>query len=172
MNMGQTMLTLAALVLVSIAVLNVNRMIVDSDQAMYEAEALDLAVSYAEGLLEEIATKRFDENALDSTYQDPSEFTSASALGPESGESFTPWPDMAPWKSIGILDDVDDYEDYERTIDTERLKGFKLTADVFYVTETNLDQESSVQTYLKRVEVNVEHPSYLEKATFATVLTY
>ncbi|MFQ5800071.1 MAG: hypothetical protein ACE5H0_15450 [Bacteroidota bacterium] len=172
MNMGQTMLTLAALVLVSIAVLNANRMIVDSDQEMYEGEALDLAVSYAEGILEEIATKRFDENALDSTYQDPSEFTSASALGPESAESFTPWPDVAPWNSISMFDDVDDYDGYDRTVDSERLRGFKLTAKVYYVTETNLDQESSVQTYLKRVEVNVEHPSYLEKATFATVLTY
>ena len=172
MHLGQTMLALGALVLLSISVVNTNRMIVDSDQETYQAEALDYAVSLSKSLFGEIATKKFDANATDTTYQSESQFTLPSGLGPASGEVLATWPDSAYFSSIPTYNDVDDYNAYERMVNTARIKGFKVTAQVYYVTDSNTDDPAAVQTYYKKVIVSVEHPIYLKKVSFSTIVSY
>lgn len=183
MHLGQTMLTLAALVLLSLSVLNTNRMIVESDQQMYEGESLDLAVNFAEALLDEISMKKFDSNVneFDTTYQAAEEFTPVVSLGPGGGETISPWPDttssdttgtLAKYKSISTYDDIDDYDGYERVVNTARITGFQVTSEVFYVTDANPNDPASVQTYFKKIIVNIEHPNYLNRVTFSTIASY
>lgn len=168
------MLTLASLVLLSISVLNTNRMIVDSDQEMYEGESLDLAVNFAEALLAEISSKKFDVNANETGTQDAAEFTPPSSLGPSSTEvvNVHPLPDAAWYKSIQYYNDVDDYVGYERTVNTARIRGYKVNANVYYVTDADPNNPATEQTYFKKVIVSVEHPSYLKRISFSTIVTY
>ncbi len=172
MSLGQTMLTAAFLVLVTILVLNANTLVINSEQETYEGEAFDLATNYAQALLNEIGRKKYDQYAIDTLYQAPSAFTPAGSLGPESGEVITPWPDVAPFKSFTTYNDVDDYNGYVRTIDSEIIKGFQVSAVVYYVTQANTNTKSTTQTYLKRIDVSVQHPSYLKTVTFSTIATY
>lgn len=183
MNLGQTMLTMASLVLLSISVLNTNRMIVESDQEMYQAESLDLSVNFAQSLLNEIAEKKFDVNATDTTYQPASDFTPPYGLGPSSMEALSTWPDsvttdiagekvLRGYESIGRYNDVDDYNGYERTVDTRRIKGFSMSVDVFYVTDANTSDPSPVQTYYKKIVVKIKHPAYLNEVRFSTIVGY
>lgn len=165
------MLSGGCLVLLVVAVLNANRIIVDNDQRMYEAEAYDLAATFARELFAEAAGKKFDKNMNPSLYQSQSEWASTGYLGPD-GENFTPWPDLWPYKSIGTYDDVDDYNGYQRTVDTDRIIGFKLTSQVYYVTKTDPNTISAYQTDYKRLDVTVEHPSYLKPIKFSTIVSY
>lgn len=176
MHLGQTMLALGALVMVSVLALNANRRIVESDEEMYEAEAIDFAAGFAQGLLYEVSSKKFDELAVDSVLQDPSEFTSPYMFNPVyEGEMLPTSPDTAWYKSISTFDDVDDYNGYTREVNTERIKGFIVKVEVYYVTGSDPEVPVYSQTYYKRVVVTVEHPKYmkyLDRAIFSTIIGY
>lgn len=167
------MLSAATLVILAALVLNANRLIIEGEQDIVKAEAFDVGVNYAQSLLTEIARKKFDANSVDSVYQSTSEFTASSSLGPTSAERslITPWPDRAPFKSIQAYDDADDYNGYEREIDTDIAKGFKLTVQVYYVRASDPNTKVTTREYFKKVDVSVEHPTYLSKATFSTLVT-
>lgn len=173
MNLGQTMLSAATLVVLAALVLNANRLIVEGEKDLMKGEAFDLAVNHAQALLAEIATKKFDAATADSGYQATSEFTSPTALGPEGVEAAAiyPWPDVMPYKSIAAFDDADDYHGYERTVSSAMMEDLKLWVEVTYVSDTNPDAQASGRTYFKRITVYARHPSYLETVSFSTLVT-
>jgi hypothetical protein len=172
MNLGQTMLSAATLVVLVALVLNANRLIVEGERDIMKGEAFDLAVNYAQALMTEISLKKFDEKT-DTGYQAPSDFTPPASLGPTPSElsKISPWPDAAPFKSIWAYDDADDYNGYERIINTDLMQGLKLWAEVYYVTSSNPDNPVGSATYFKRVTVYAQHPSYLNTISFSTLVT-
>ncbi|MEP0822996.1 MAG: hypothetical protein HRF44_09105 [Ignavibacterium sp.] len=173
MNLGQTMLSAATLVVLAALVLNANRLIVEGEKDILKGEAFDLAVNHAQALLAEIGRKKFDAATADSGYQAPSEFTPAGSLGPDGPEAsaISPWPDRMPFRSIAAYDDADDYNGYERIINTDLLNDLSLWVEVTYVSDTNPDLAVSTQTYFKRVTVLARHPSYLNAISFSTLVT-
>jgi hypothetical protein len=181
MGMGQTMLTSAFLVLLTIAVMNANKMIVDRDFNYYEQEALKQAGVLANSLLDEIVRKKYAGEADTSgAYQARSAFTSA--LGPHTNAAayVNPGgaPDTFPFKSVrgdnsDYFDDVDDYKGYVRSADAGNITGFILTVNVFYVNPSFPDLTTSTQQYLKRINVTVSHPTYLKKnLLFNRIVSY
>ncbi len=100
-----------------------------------EAEMRTVAAFLAQGLMEEIKSKRFDEHYV-SPFSD--------SLGTEWRE------DIADKTSF---DDVDDFNGWSET--PPRFNGYVLFASVKYVNDTNLDEVSSSQTGYKRVTVAV-----------------
>ncbi|MCB0276652.1 MAG: hypothetical protein KDI06_17680 [Calditrichaeota bacterium] len=97
MNTGQTLLTLAALILLSGTVLNFNRSLNNSDlalaQSRYRLEALSLLSSH----MEQASQNYFDEATLDSTSAKTlGEFTAPGILGLEIND-------------LGVPDDFDDF---------------------------------------------------------------
>lgn len=187
MGMGQTMLTSAFLVLLTIAVMNANKMIVDRDINYYEQEAFKQAGVLANSLLDEIVRKKFageaDTTAYTPTtgyYQPRTAFVSA--LGPSTTASnyVNPGgaPDTYPYKSIrgdngNYFDDVDDYKGYLRSANAGNITGFLLTVNVVYVSPVNPSVITSTQQYLKRIDVTVSHPTYLKKnLTFNRIISY
>ena len=96
MGLGQTMLTLGFLVLLSVAVVGIYKMIVDKDTAYYEKEAVEQAGTLANSLLTEIAGKKFDDVIIitgrpnetidtnDVGLPATSDFTSSGNLGPDA----------------------------------------------------------------------------------------
>jgi hypothetical protein len=83
MGLGQTMLTVGFLVLLTFAVVSINKMVVDKDQSFYEKEVLKQSGTLADALFEEIATKRFDEKA-DTAYRGDSGFARISIFRQQS----------------------------------------------------------------------------------------
>ncbi|HEY4611613.1 MAG TPA: hypothetical protein VII11_01355 [Bacteroidota bacterium] len=169
--MGQTMITGAFFLLLITSVISANRMIGESNATTYEGDAVNLAVDVARSVLAETYRKKFDANYIDSVYQAASAFTSPNALGPATSEVFTPSPDVAPFQSFARYDDVDDYNGYQRTVDAAGVKGFKVSVSVYYVNPDTF-AKSTTQTYLKRVEVSIEHATYMKtKMTFSSLVS-
>ncbi len=167
------MLSAATLVVLVTLVLNANRLIIQGEEDIVKGETFDIAVNYAQALLTEISRKKFDAASIDSGYQPTSDFTSPYSLGPSSSElsQISPWPDVAPFKSVAAYDDADDYHGYQRVIDTDVTKGLKLWGEVYYVTGTNPNSKVTSKTYFKRVIVYAQHPSYLNTISFSTLVT-
>jgi hypothetical protein len=171
MNLGQTMLSAGALVLLTVLVINAHRLVVQSGDAAVSAEAAQVGIDLAQSLLDEIQTKRFDQYSDTSGTQNPSSFTDPSALGPGAGESIT-LPDTKLYKSIGKYNDVDDYHGYSRTAVVGQFSGFTLNVTASYVQDDDPDVIVSYRTYTKRVEVKVTNPTYFKDMTFSAIISY
>lgn len=199
---GQTMISAAFFVMLTVAVLSANRMILESNKDYIQAQAVEQATNFANALISEILTKKFDSQVtLDvngvptSPYgasylsahswtlpATPTSFDPPSAMGTSAAtkEYAMPGgaPDVAPYKSIrgdspSYYDDVDDYHTYERTANASDIAGYHLTVSVYYVQKTSPDVASSTQTYYKRIDVTVDHPLYLpKKLTFSAIAAY
>ncbi len=87
MSTGQTLLSIAFFVLLTVAVINANRLILDSDENFYRDEALVQASQFATALMNEVGTKEFDANVVYTRYQGNWEFTAPASLGPNSSEA-------------------------------------------------------------------------------------
>jgi hypothetical protein len=187
MGSGQTMLTVAFFALVTVAVMKANKMIIDSESSYYEQAAVEEGSNFANALLSEIVTKKFDSRVRYDYYQSTWEFDPPSAMGAGASarNRINPVvnskvvPDAAPYKSIKgssatyDFDDVDDYNGYERTVDSQDIKGFHITAAVYYVTKNDPNAPAFSQTYFKRIDVSVDHPLYLKrKITVSAIAAY
>ena len=174
MSLGQSMLTAAALIIITVVVITANRLILESQQDQFAGEAYHLASEMANSMLMEAAKKLFDANVKTSYYQSASEFTSPQYLGPSSSEqTAVPLPDTFPFKSIGGYNDFDDYHRYERIVDSPLITGFQMRDSVFYVKWDNLDTPQGYQQYLKKMVVRVLHPLYLTTPLYySTVSSY
>ncbi|MDD8019527.1 MAG: hypothetical protein PHP42_14230 [Bacteroidota bacterium] len=182
MGFGQTMLTIAFLVILTIAVMNANRIIVDKEESYYESQAYEQASILANSLLSEIIKKKFDSqvDTNSTTYQVPGDFdywmgpsyTAQNNVNPSGN------PDVFPYKSIrgdngNWFDDVDDYNGYKRSASTASMTGFTLTVSVYYVKQSNPNTSAPSQTYLKKIDVTVSNPKYLKNnLVFSTVAAY
>ncbi len=60
--MGQTMVTAGFFVLLTIAVISANRMVIESNRDYLKTEAVEQATNFANALIGEILTKKFDSN--------------------------------------------------------------------------------------------------------------
>ena len=179
------MLTVGFLVLLTIAVINANRLIVDKDSSYYEAEAYKQASILANSLITEIQTKKFD-----SRYDYPSPYTGMqplntfdgwNSMGPSNNAKNYVNPggaaDTYPYKSVrgdngNYFDDVDDYNGYKRSASTATLSGFTLTVSVYYVYPSNTDIAAYTQTYTKRIDITVSNPKYLPKDLVFSAIAY
>lgn len=173
MGLGQTMLTGGLLVLMIMITISANKMLMDSSKTAYEAESINIAADLANSLMTEATRKKFDE--LQANYAgNASAFTSSASFGPESGEALSVTPDVAPFQSVTRFDDLDDYHGYQRTVDGQSLKGFKITAQVNYVvSRTNPNTNTTSKTLLKRIDVTVSHPVYIPSGFSLTrILTF
>lgn len=179
---GQTMISAAFFVMLTVAVLSANKMVIESNKDYIQAQAIEQGTNFANALLSEILTKKFDSQVNYSYYQDESEFDSPSSMGPSSTARNYVNPggaaDVAPYKSIpgpngNYFDDIDDYHGYLRTANATDISGYRLTVSVYYVKKSIPDAASSSRQYYKRIDVKVDHPLYLPRElTFSAIATY
>lgn len=142
MHTGQILFTIAALGLLSLAILNLNTSINQNDvslaQNRYRLEALSLINSY----IEQASSLYFDEVTTDTT-QEKDLSTFSTLLQSEPNDS-------------GVFDDFDDYNNITK-IDTG-LSGveYRVTFQVDYVTLTgDTVQHSGTRQWNKRMTISV-----------------
>lgn len=146
MTTGQTLITILALALLSLAVLNINRSLSSHDvslaQNRYRLEALSIATSY----IEQATQYYFDEAVADTNNTaktDPNTFSSTLGLDPDDSTMF------------GIeIDDFDDYNNITK-IDTGRSGViYRVSFKVEYVDLSgNTVIPVSYKTFHKRMTV-------------------
>jgi len=197
MSLGQTMISAAFFVLLTFAVLSANTMILENTKYYLQEEAVEQASNFANALIGEILTKKFDSKVttdasgkITGPYNSsnlpwpsrPTLFDAPSAMGTSASteDNVMPGgnPDVAPYRSIrgdspSWFDDVDDYKGYVRTANSADISGYRLTVNVYYVSKADPSTATSYETYYKRIDVTVTHPVYLTKAlTFSAIATY
>jgi hypothetical protein len=182
MNLGQTMITMGMFVLLVMSVISANRMLMQNSETGLQTEALTESSTIANDLFAEAQSKKFDKNDNGSGTQSPGEFTAPGGTDWGPSHAF-PLPDSTYYGhsalSIDTLkyDDVDDYNGYTRIVGADstngiRIGGYLVTVRVFYVNPSNPDVTVSYQTNFKRIEVDVEHPQYLPKITYTSLMSY
>jgi hypothetical protein len=190
MSQGQSFLAILALVVITFLVVSANRIITDSLKDELTGEAFNQAGEIANDLINEALKTKFDDPTVvhyvryggywysyklydNNMYEpNPLNFTAPSSLGPTSSIGYPGHPDTYPYKSIAY-DDFDDYNGYQRIVDTPIMKGFVVNSTVTYVDSSNLNTPVSYQTYYKRLLVKVTQPTYLpDTLFFSTVMTY
>jgi len=145
--------TMAAMVIFSLILLSANRMIIRNTQMQITGEMEQEVIAVAQDVIEESRTKEFDAKttgALPPT-NIPGDFTSPSALGPESSET-----------SRGDFNDFDDYNNWKDFVTTEH-GTFKVWAHVFYVDPVTYDSTGNRTTF-KKIRVFVSS-KYLNKSS-------
>lgn len=187
MGLGQTMITSAFLVLLTIAVMNANKMVLDQDYNYYQHKAFEQSSILATALLDEISKKKFDSSVDTASvgYYPSSYFDGPGSMGPSSTAAnyVNPYgrPDssyLSAYKSIrgdngNYFDDIDDYKGYYRLVNTSDISGFNLTVNVYYVSQSNPDLAVWYRTYLKKVDVLVTQYPYLQNGlTYSRVIAY
>ncbi len=145
MGLGQTMLTILALILMGRIIISVNTTTLDvgftKDMAEYRITATSLGTS----MLEQSSALAFDENTVDSSATSTSTLTPKASFGTDATET-----------SVDLYDDIDDYNNYTK-IDTLSNSGiFKTRVFVTYVDIVGSDVVSTTtKTFSKEVSVEI-----------------
>ena len=85
MNTGQMMITLGAMILLSVIILRVTSNFVHTDVLLMESKFGVLGVSLATSMMEEAKGRSFDDKSDSGSVLDHHDLT---AIGPETGKSF------------------------------------------------------------------------------------
>jgi len=148
MNTGQSLLSIGALLLLSLTILRVNNSILTTDTVMQDSKFGILATSIATSLIEKASKKAFDANTFGNAVSSLSELTPASGLGLGSGESA---PDSC--------NDFDDFDGYTAQITNLPSAVFNVSCQVCYVNPTNPDGKLNTQSWHKKMTVTVSSPN-------------
>lgn len=175
MNLGQSLLVIAALSVLGLLVLNSNRTLLQTTDVQSESEFGITAVSLATSLVEESMGKMYDAAVADSSFTltDSSRLTPRLGLGPAPTESYrgvvpgtADFNDFDDFNGLFLVYKSNNPADtastpgshYEFTVPGIRSKYF-VRARVDYVPHTNLNTASSTQTWHKRILVTVTRPT-------------
>lgn len=124
MGLGQTLLTIMALILMGRLILTVNTNMLDSGYTKDMAEYRITATSLGTSMLEFANSLSFDEATVDTflTNSQTASLTAAASFGPDAGES-----------DYLTFDDIDDYHNFQRIDSLENSAIFKTTGKVEYL---------------------------------------
>lgn len=161
MNSGQMLLSIGALLLLSLTVLRVNNTILQTDSVMMDSKFGILATSIATSFIEKASKKAFDANTFEDAVSTLSELTPASGLGPASGET-TP----------ETFNDFDDFNGYTEQITNLPSAIFDVSCTVCYTNPTNPDGKLTTQSWNKRMTVKVSSPSSQDTIKLSTIYSY
>ncbi|NUN68728.1 MAG: hypothetical protein HUU02_03355 [Bacteroidetes bacterium] len=127
MGLGQTLLTIMALMLMGRLILTVNRTVLEVGSTKDVAEYRITATSLGTSMLEYAHDLAFDEATVDTflTSTQVSSLTASASFGAETGET-----------NYLLFDDVDDYHNYVKIDTIPNSAIFYTTARIDYLTVT------------------------------------
>jgi len=157
MNTGQMLITLAALMLLSLVILRVTNGFLYTDDVLIDSKLGVLGVSIATSMMEEATGKAFDENSDSGTVLGLNDLTS---IGPESGESYADF------------DDFDDYDGLVKYDNTMPVATYKIECKVNFVIPANLDSYSAAKTWHKKLDIRVTTPASQDTIEMSTIYSY
>ncbi|MFZ5515111.1 MAG: hypothetical protein ACOY90_00635 [Candidatus Zhuqueibacterota bacterium] len=148
MNTGQMLLTLGALALLSLTILNMNKVFNLNEELLNETRFGLETVALATSIIEEASQLPFDEVSWDSTKlrKDVSDFTLAEDLGADEDET-----------DYDSFDDFDDFNNYQITQSTLQ-NNYSISCEVAYIDYSDLDTPLSNRTYYKKLTVRITNP--------------
>lgn len=166
------LLTIGTMVLLSMFVMNTNRMFFQNNIIISESEYVITATALAQTVLDEMKTKKFDEKTISNAVFDPDSLSTT--LGPETGETIVQ-PDtsgMTLYESMINYDDIDDYNGYIRSVDTPYVEDFTISVVVSFADPMDPETTSGSGTFCKIVEISASSPYISIPITLKYAFTY
>lgn len=160
MNTGESLITIAAMMLLALTVLRVNNNLLSTDTVLLETKFGVLAVSLATSIMEEANKKPFDEAGVDDAISNINVLTVPAALGPSSGETYT------------NFDDFDDFNGFTKHISNLPSAEFDVSCQVCYINPASPDLKSNTRTWHKKITVNVTSPSSTDTFRLSSIYSY
>lgn len=157
MNTGQMMITLGAMILLSVVILRVTNNFVHTDVLLMQSKFGVLGVSLATSMMEEARGKSFDDFSDSGSVLALHDLTD---IGPEPGEVYP------------FFDDFDDYDGFEFLDSTMPSAIFKIECKVDFVEPDNLDGFSTQKTWHKKMRVMVTTISSPDTIRLETIYSY
>lgn len=157
MNTGQMLITIGALMLLSLVILRVNNNFLSTNTVLMENKFGVLAVSLGTSVLEEAKGKAFDENTDSAAVTD---LTELSAIGPETGETDP------------LFNDFDDFDGLVRVDTTLPSAPFRIECEVDYINPNNPDGVSASKTWHKKLTVTVTSDFMQDTVTLSSIYSY
>lgn len=161
MNTGQMLLTIGALMLLSIILLRINRVFLTTNTVLYETKYNVMALSLATSLIEEAQSKAFDKNTVTNPTLDLT--TLSTTLGKDTGENYP------------NFDDVDDFNGYTRSTAADTtLKSavYDISCSVNYINSSTPNQNSATRTWHKRISVSVRSDYMQDTIRISSIFSY
>ncbi|MBM4168026.1 MAG: hypothetical protein FJ215_02550 [Ignavibacteria bacterium] len=165
MNTGQTLLTIAALLLLGTTVISVNRNYSNHGMILRQSEIGLYAVSLATSIIEEASGNYFDEATINDNLLTTTALTSASGLGPDADEVTSP-------VSTTAFDDFDDYNNLNLTVTVPGVDVFRLRAQVFYVNPSAPNTPVTTKTFHKHLKISVTSGAMADTVSMSYVFSY
>ena len=161
MGLGQTLLTIMALMLMGRLILSVNTTTLDVGFSKDMSEYRIAATSLGTSMIEQANALAFDEATVDTNLSpmgSTAALTPAASLGPDAGET-----------SIALFDDIDDFNNYTKS-DTLQGVNYNTTVTVEYllVTPPSTIAVTTTKTYNKRITVMVTSPYLIDYSVTPT----
>lgn len=160
MNTGQMMLTVGAMILLSMIILNTNRNYLNNTIFMQETKYGVLATSLATSIVEKANSLSFDEATTGAAVGNTNSLTAANVLGHETGETYL------------TFDDFDDFNGFSFVDTTEMSAIFNISCIVTYVNENQLDGTTNSKTWHKKITVTVTSDSMTDIVRLSSIFSY
>lgn len=157
MNTGQMLITIAALMLLSLVILRVNNNFLSTNTVLMENKFGVLAVSLGTSVLEEAKGKAFDHNTDTLAV---TTLTQLSSVGPESGETDP------------LFNDFDDFDGLVRVDTSLPSAPFKIECDVVYINPNTPDVASASKTWHKKLTVTVTSDFMQDTVVLSSIYSY
>jgi hypothetical protein len=153
------MLSLGALLLLSLVSLRFNSSVLDNTTIETENKVYLTAFSLADDLIEEIKQKAFDAATVNFPTTNPADLTPPSGLG------------HASWEIYPDYNDIDDFNGFTKTVSAPHAENYVVTCEVFYVSDTDPNTKVMTQTFYKRAEITVTSPYIRSPITLSFIFT-
>ena len=160
MNTGQTVLTIAAMFLLSVLILRFNTTLLSTSSVMLDTKFGVLGVSLATSIIEEASEKAFDSATDTTAISDINDLTYPAFLGPAPGETYE------------LFNDIDDFNRFTKIDSTMPSAVFTISCRVTYVDPDNLEVPSYHKTWCKKITVTVTSPSMPDTIRMSSVYSY
>ncbi len=145
MTTGQTILSIGAFMFLTTILMNFYRVTAETGDSIASGQDGILATTIAASYTEIAQGLAFDEvtDTTNAALANPSVLTGPTALGPEAGDD-----------SMALFNDFDDYngKSYEKQA-TGTNRRYRTQFTVSYVNPDNINQKSSVRTFVKRMDL-------------------
>ena len=182
MNLGQSMMVIAAMALLGFLALSANSSVMDSTEVSNNSEFGVTAVSLATSVIQEAMSKMFDQNVVTTgAITDSTALTPPALLGRDAGEHYR-----------GGANDFNDFDDFnnlfivytspldptpdasaDTTVIVPGIRArFWVRCSVQYVNPNNLGQTMSTQTWHKQMVVSVTSPTSKDSIAMPSIMSY
>lgn len=161
MGTGQSLLTLAAMMMLTMMSVNVNTSTLQTQDVMQNSKFGVTAISLATSLIQDASKEAFDENTLAATVSNTGGLTNANSLRAESGET-----------TKILFDDFDDFNGFTQRDTTLTSAVYNISCVVDYVSATSPNVRSSSATWHKRMIVSITSPSMKDTVRVTAYTSY